>query len=227
MVVPHTPIPISSIRTNDIILLLTLGCITETLRRFLLFRVKVPSSASKAQRQSLTQLRMETIKMRNIGPSKFVETSKLERKILTLEKDLKDGEESRKQNVKSTEQLLKRLGIVVNFVIFLMYYGIPLLTIDGLRIPLVNPELVSGLEDSSGGSGGLGEGEGEGVDVLHATMFMKGIMFPLSYVGIGMKISKLGLGEIKHCSTGALVVFWSAQVMAGKIFDCFEALTFR
>ncbi len=223
MVIPHTQIPISAIRTNDILLLLVLGCITETLRRLLLFRVKVPSPASKAQRQSLTQLRIETNTLRKLGPSKFVETSKLERKVLSLEKDLKDGEEARKQNVQSMEKMLKRSSIVLNLLVFLMYYGIPLLIIDGLRIPLVKPELVSSLDDSSRGSGSIEDG----VDVMHASLFMKGIMFPLSYVGMGMKLSKLGLGEIKHCSTGALVVFWSAQVMTGKIFDCFEALSFR
>lgn len=158
--------------------------------------------------------------MKKKGPSAFVETSKLERKVLSLEKTLKDEDEVRKTNVQKMEKTWKRLSYVVSGIIFLIYYGIPVLTIDGVRIPLVNPDLVAGLGEEAAAAE-------SGVDVVHATAFMKGIMFPLSYVGMGMKISKLGLGDIKHCSTGALVVFWSAQVMTGKLFDCFEAIRLR
>ena len=217
MVIPHSNVPIEAIRPNDILLLLFLGFVTEILRRAILRQVKLPSTQSIERRRKLTQLRYETNEMKKLGPSAFVETSKLERKVLSLEKSLKDEEEFRKKNVESVEKVLKRISFILNVAIFLAYYGIPLLTIDGFRIPLVNPELVKGLNDESGG----------GMDVVHATVFMKGIMFPLSYVGMGMKISKLGLGEIKHCSTGALVIYWSAQVMAGSLIDCYEALRFR
>lgn len=188
-------------------------------RRVILRESKVPKAESLQDRDSLIQLRIKTNQMRNIGSSAFVETSKLERKVLVLEKKLKDGDEARKKKVAILEKVLKRLNYAISFVIFLVYYGIPLLIIDGLRVPLVNPDLVAGLEVD-----GTAE---DVVDLLHATVFFRGIMFPLSYIGIGMRISKLGLGEIKHCSTGALVVFWSAQVFAGKIMDCFEALRFR
>lgn len=217
MVIPHSNVPIEAIRPNDILLLLFLGFVTEILRRAILRQVKLPSTQSIEWRRKLTQLRYETNEMKKLGPSAFVETSKLERKVLSLEKSLKDEEEFRKKNVESVEKVLKRISFILNVAIFLAYYGIPLLTIDGFRIPLVNPELVKGLNDESGG----------GMDVVHATAFMKGIMFPLSYVGMGMKISKLGLGEIKHCSTGALVIYWSAQAMAGSLIDCYEALRFR
>jgi len=217
MVIPHSNVPIEAIRPNDILLLLFLGFVAEILRRAILRQVKLPSTQSIERRRKLTQLRYETNEMKKLGPSAFVETSKLERKVLSLEKSLKDEEEFRKKNVESVEKVLKRISFILNVAIFLAYYGIPLLTIDGFRIPLVNPELVKGLNDESGG----------GMDVVHATAFMKGIMFPLSYVGMGMKISKLGLGEIKHCSTGALVIYWSAQAMAGSLIDCYEALRFR
>jgi len=217
MVIPHSNVPIEAIRPNDILLLLFLGFVAEILRRAILRQVKLPSTQSIERRRKLTQLRYETNEMKKLGPSAFVETSKLERKVLSLEKSLKDEEEFRKKNVESVEKVLKRISFILNVAIFLAYYGIPLLTIDGFRVPLVNPELVKGLNDESGG----------GMDVVHATAFMKGIMFPLSYVGMGMKISKLGLGEIKHCSTGALVIYWSAQVMAGSLIDCYEALRFR
>ena len=224
MVIPHTTIPISSIRPNDILLLLCLGCTTGLLQKLVLRNAKTPSSKSLAKRQSLSQLRIEADQMRKKGASTFVETSKLERKVLSLEKSLTEEKEIRKENVEKLQKSLKRVGIFINLVIFLIYYGIPLLTIDGLRIPLVNPDLVAGLKDGIGSGSAALE---QGVDVVHASMFMKGIMFPLSYVGMGMKLSKLGLGEIKHCSTGALVVFWSAQVMTEKILECLEALSLR
>ena len=219
MVIPHTSIPISSIRTNDIQFLLVLGCVTELVRRAILRNLKVPKPESFQERDALAQLRIKTNQMRNLGPSAFVETSKLERKVLSLEKKLKEGDDARKKKATNVEKVLKRLNHLISLVLFLIYFGIPLLTIDGLRVPLVNPDLIAGL-DSDGTAD-------DAVDVLHATVFFKGIMFPLSYIGMGMKISKLGLGEIKHCSTGALVVFWSAQVFTGQIFDCYEALRFR
>jgi hypothetical protein len=219
MVIPHSNIPISSIRPNDILVLLFSGLATEILRRLILLKVKVPSSKSFAKRYSLTQLRIETNEMKKLGPSTFVETAKLERQVLILEKTLKDEEAKRQETVAKVEKILKRVSLFINVIIFLVYYGIPMLIIDGLRIPLVNPELVAGLD--------VIDGVQDTIDLVHASAFFKGIMFPMSYVGMGMKLSKLGLGELKHCSTGALVVFWSAQVFAGKLFDVYEAFKFR
>jgi hypothetical protein len=150
MVIPHTTIPISSIRPNDILLLLCLGCTTGLLQKLVLRNAKTPSSKSVAKRQSLSQLRIEADQMRKKGASTFVETSKLERKVLSLEKSLTEEKEIRKENVEKLQKSLKRVGIFINLVIFLIYYGIPLLTIDGLRIPLVNPDLIAGLKDGTG-----------------------------------------------------------------------------
>ena len=51
-------------------------------------------------------------------------------------------------------------------------------------------------------------------------------MFPLSYVGIGLKLSRIGL-ENKASCVGALSIYWSAQVMVGKVYECVEALVLR
>mmetsp|Transcript_3589 Transcript_3589/g.4743 ORF Transcript_3589/g.4743 Transcript_3589/m.4743 type:complete len:220 (+) Transcript_3589:146-805(+) len=219
MVVPHTLIPISSIRSNDILLLLILGTVTELIARVILHKVKAVPRSLKVILQELKSMREEANGLRKIGTSTFVETSKLERKILTLEKKVKDMEADRADKVKTVKYYLKRFTIVTTALIFLTYYGTPLLTVDGLRVPFVNPDLVSKIDVSTI--------QDDAVDVAHASALMKGVMFPLSYVGMGMKASKVGLGDIKHCSIGALVVFWSAQVMTGRVFECLEALSFR
>ena len=48
-------------------------------------------------------------------------------------------------------------------------------------------------------------------------------LFPLSYIGMGIKVSKWGLNN-PRASTGALLVMWSAQVTVSKIMDGIEAL---
>ena len=73
------------------------------------------------------------------------------------------------------------------------------------------------------------ESEEEGVEGdadVAAASFWKGALFPLSYIGLGMKLSRFGL-EKKVSSTGALVVFWSAQALVGNVYECLEALMFR
>jgi hypothetical protein len=62
----------------------------------------------------------------------------------------------------------------------------------------------------------------EGASMKGAT-FTKAFMFPLSYVGIGMRISRWGLEDPSN-SIGSLLVFWSAQTTVGKIMDGAEAL---
>eukprot|EP00558_Chaetoceros_sp_UNC1202_P004898 CAMPEP_0197246698 /NCGR_PEP_ID=MMETSP1429-20130617/20856_1 /TAXON_ID=49237 /ORGANISM="Chaetoceros sp., Strain UNC1202" /LENGTH=161 /DNA_ID=CAMNT_0042707425 /DNA_START=173 /DNA_END=658 /DNA_ORIENTATION=+ len=161
------------------------------------------------------------MKKRKLGPSAFVETAKLERQVLAKEKELAALNEERVLRGKRVEKKMKYVMMVFNLIVFLVYYGIPLLTIDGLRVSLSNPDLVSHVKNTSVGSAG-----GSSLDAAHAAVFWKGVLFPISYVGMGMKVSKIGLAE-KASSIGALVVYWSAQTMVGKVYECIEALAFR
>ena len=69
-------------------------------------------------------------------------------------------------------------------------------------------------------------GDGSSLDALHAAVFWKGVLFPISSLGIAIKASKIGF--VKNASSvSALVVYWSAQTMAGKVYECVEALAFR
>merc|ERR1712032_1734136 len=49
-------------------------------------------------------------------------------------------------------------------------------------------------------------------------------LFPLSFMGIGIKIARFGMPDpqIAASSIGALVVMWSAMVTVSKIMDCIE-----
>lgn len=210
MVIPHSEIPILSIRPSDILFLLILGSLTEIIHRLVAHRTKRQSAAEKALREQLRLVRYQTIKKRALGPSAFVETSKLERIVLNKEKELKTYEEKRAQNVKLMEKVMKYTMTLLNVLIFLVYYGIPILEIDGLR----TSEL------------GLSRNLQSDDHAEHAAVFWKGVMFPLSYVGLGMKMSRIGLAN-KASSVGALSVYWSAQVLVGKVYECFEALSFR
>ena len=210
MIIPHSVIPLSSIRPSDILLLLTLGSITELIHRLITRKMKTQSSGERALREQLRLFRYQTNKKRALGPSAFVETSKLERIVLAKEKELNGYEEKRAKSNKKVEKVMKYVMNGLSLLVFFLYYGIPLLEIDGLKASELG--LSNGLQSDD--------------HAEHAAVFWKGVMFPLSSVGIGMKISRIGLVN-KASSIGALTVYWSAQVMIGKVYECLEALSFR
>jgi hypothetical protein len=96
--------------------------------------------------------------------------------------------------------LLRYGNMQVALVIFFLYYGVPILTV------------ASGIELA----GTVGEYESAGP-------FLKRMLFPVSTVGMGVKISKWGMGHDADSSIGALVILWSAQVTAGKLMDAVDA----
>ena len=100
------------------------------------------------------------------------------------------------------KQLLRYGNIVISVVIFFLYYGVPMLTVE------------TGPERSLG-------------DYQDAGTFFRRLLFPISYVGMGQKISKWGIasstGMDRDASVGALVVMWSSQSLVGKLFDAVDA----
>lgn len=210
MVIPHAEIPLSSIRPNDIFLLLALGFTTEIIHRLIAHKTKTQSSGERALREQLRLFRFQTNKKRALGSSAFVETSKLERIVLAKEKELSGYEEKRAKNNKHMEKVMKYIMMILSAVIFFVYYGVPLLEIDGLKASELG--LSNGLQSDD--------------HAEHAAAFWKGVVFPLGHIGIGMKISRIGLVN-KASSVGALSVYWSAQVLVGKVYECLQALSFR
>lgn len=92
--------------------------------------------------------------------------------------------------------LLSYGNIQLAGLIFFLYYGVPIFS--------VNPN-----------HGGL-------MDLDDEATF-KSMLFPLSSVGLGMKIARYGLVDAER-SIGALVVLWSAQVSVSMVMDAVEAV---
>lgn len=197
--IPHQPIYLNEIRLNDIWLLLAVGALWEVACRLVLLYVKIKPASLLKKEEELDLLQQETNFKRKLGPSAFVETSKLERQVLALEKELEQTYLKRRKTVEDLERILLRYGnMILSFTVFILYYGVPMLTLEGLE-------------------------EGIG-DYVGAGNYMRALLFPVSYIGFGVRISKWGLPkETAAASVGALVVMWSSQVTAAKLMDAVEA----
>jgi hypothetical protein len=199
--IPHPPLYLSQVRPFDMLLLLAIGAVWEVSVRLVLFFHKAKPAALVAKEDQLVALEHETATKRKLGPSAFVETSKLERQVLALEKEVEDIHVARAKSVVRLEKHLLRYGNMgLAFVVFIFYFGIPIMTIQGLKD-------VQDLEE-----------------VDPTGNFLKALMFPVSYVGFGTKISKWGMdADQASSSIGGLMVMWSAQVTTGKLMDAFDA----
>lgn len=114
----------------------------------------------------------------------------------------------------SLEKIVKYVFYGLNVAVFMVYYGIPLIVIDGFR--------AAELGLTTGGIHGVKSDD----HTEHAEALWKSLLFPISIVGVALKLSKIGIAE-KGSSVTALMVYWSGQVLAGQIFECFEAMAFR
>ena len=197
--IPHQPIYLNEIRLNDIWLLLAVGALWEVACRLVLLYAKIKPASLLKKEDELDLLQQETNFKRKLGPSAFVETSKLERQVLALDKDLEQTYLKRRKTVEDLERILLRYGnMILSFTVFILYYGVPMLTLEGLE-------------------------EGIG-DYVGAGKYMRALLFPVSYIGFGVRISKWGLPrETAAASVGALVVMWSSQVTAAKLMDAIDA----
>ena len=198
--IPHPTIPVLEIRPADIWLLLAAGASLEIISRSLGHLAKRKTEAEVTLEKKLLLLQFETAKKRRLGPPAFVETSKLERKLLQAEKDLAILQDERQTRADRVKKIIKNSSLSLYILVFIIYYGIPVVSLDGLKVD--SDDLESTAE-------------------ARARSFLNGLMFPISYIGIGVKIARLGIQEV---GIGALVVLWSSQVTIGKIIDCVEAI---
>ena len=204
-VIPHLPLHLADIRPLDIWLLLGIGLVWEvTCRSILLFLRKKPRYLRQKEEAHRLLLK-ETNAKRQMGPSAFVETSKLERQVLAQEKELAAVKERRKATYERMERLLLRHGnIALTFVIFIVYYSVPLFTFAAMEPPLFD----------------------DGSIKATTTTTLSTILFPISYLGLGMRISRFGLADSAN-SVGALAVMWSSQVLCSKLYDSIDALVLQ
>ena len=194
-ILPHPPLYLSEIRPVDILLLLAAGAAWEALARSAVLSRKRKPASLRQQETAWEALRAQVEHTRKLGQAAFVECSKLERQLLALEKEIDTVREARKARTLRTEKSLLRYGnIVSSAIIFVLYYGIPMVALE----PLVQQDLLLAPP-------------------------LKSMFFPVSYVGVGMRVARTGLADPIN-SIGALVVFWSAQVLCGQVFDAVDYL---
>jgi hypothetical protein len=153
-------------------------------------------------------MQKETERMRKMGPKAFVETSKLERQVLALEKVVTEIKTKRKAHLEQLEKSILRKGnMILSLVVFILYFGVPMMRLkfDEDEEPF-ETLLVATTTD----------------EPRRPQAALQSLLFPISYLGFGIKISRLGLADPKN-SIGALVVLWSSQVTWGKLFDVIDA----
>jgi len=200
LMIPHPTIPVLEIRPTDIWALLAVGALVEILSRSSRLFAKTKYTVEVTLEQDYQKLQLETAQKRRLGPPAFVETSKLERKVLQAEKKLAGLQQERQARVERVQKLIKNASLSVYVLIFIVYYGIPMVSLDGLKVDSDNLESTS--EE-------------------RARFFLNSLLFPISYIGMGVKIAKIGISQV---GIGALVVLWSSQVTIGKLMDCVEIM---
>jgi hypothetical protein len=197
-------IPLLEIRTLDIAVLLVVGFVWEAATRTVLATVRAQSKVEKLADAELLQLQYVTAQKRRLGPPAFVETSKLERQVLAKEKALEEMVTSRTARTARIQKFVKNSNLALYALVFVLYYNLSVLSIDGTRVAAKDEIVRTPLEETE-----------------LATSFLQGLLFPISFFGIGMRIARFGLPTPGF---GALVVLWSAQVTVGKIIDGVELL---
>jgi hypothetical protein len=203
--IPHNLMPVGTVRPYDILILLAIGATFEFATRILLLFYKRKPDSIRKREYALKVLEKRVKKSRALGPPSFVETSKLERQLLAEEKKLTELAEKRTVKLEQNEKLIKNLGYALNIIVLFCWYGVPVMEFSGERI--LSPDMILSRKESQDA----------------AISAFDSYLFPLSYLGIGVKISKLGLANPRS-STGALLVVWAAQTTVGKIMDGVEAL---
>mmetsp|Transcript_27584 Transcript_27584/g.57735 ORF Transcript_27584/g.57735 Transcript_27584/m.57735 type:complete len:197 (-) Transcript_27584:200-790(-) len=190
---------LSEVRPLDIWVLLAVGMVWELVTRGWLLVLKMKPQSLLDKELALAIQQKETDQLRKMGPSKFVETSKLERQVLAKEKELTQIKEERQKRQEAAEKTLSRYGnMTVAGIVFVLFYGVPVMT---LVTPDTDPSV---MEDTV------------------ASPSLKDMMFPVGHLGLGMRLARWGLEDANN-SMGALVVMWSGQVFVSKIMDAMDA----
>lgn len=203
---PHpSVIPYTIVHSSDIALLLAFGFIYEIAICLYRHSNERRTSHERKVKIHLAALRYEAAKKRALGPAAFVETSKLERAVLATVKEVAKLKAAREARIARSTKLIKKCNLLTNVVVMLMYFGVALLAIDGSRI--IDENISSNDEIIS--------------DVERAASFWKGLFFPLTYHGMGYKISQFGIESgMRTSCVGALAVFWAARTTSGQFFEC-------
>lgn len=197
--------PVGTLRPYDIVLLLAIGAGFELVTRVVLIGLKRKPEAVRRREYALKDLERRVKRSRDLGPPAFVETSKLERQQLAEEKALGEAADVRGRTLERYERLTRNMGMALSATVFAVWYGVPVMEFSGDRIVSLDKVLSTT------------EGQEAAIAAFETCLF------PLSYIGMGLKVSKWGMLN-PRASSGALLVVWAAQMTVGKIMDGVEAL---
>jgi hypothetical protein len=200
--IPHAEIVLTQIRVNDVWLLLAVGAGVEFVARIVLLGLRVKPKRVVETDLAVQDLSKRVEHLRKMGPSKFVETSKLERQLLAREKERAEARAARKARHAAADRIYKkRLNYLLFALVYAAYYSVPVLTLDALAVPDTVGEFVG------------------------ADTYLKCLLFPVSAIGIGNKLSRWGIrpATAQASSLSSLMVLWSAQTTVGMVMDAVEA----
>ena len=173
MVLPHPPVVWEHVRPVDILFLLLMGAGSELLLRGIVLSVKRKPASLRKKEDSFFKLEYDTAKLRDKGPSAFVETSKCERQLLALDKELQQTYQSRQEQRAIVEKYCMRyIRTAIHAIVFLIYYGVAIIRYSGVEegtsisVPMFFPlsvaeigfKLISkwGMEEGEAVASGLG-----------------------------------------------------------------------
>lgn len=200
-------IPILQIYPLDILVLLTVSSLFVTLCQIYLYVIQRTSSTEQALYKNIYMHRHLVAQGRTKGPSAFVETSKLERALLQLEKQMNDTKTTRSNQIDAFLKLKKRIGYALYILVFALYYGIPMIQMDGFRVSNMD-------EDSSSRNV-------EDTEDVVAAQFMKELLFPMYASRFFIRLANWGLPSTCNpfSSLGALMIFWSGEITITKLLE--------
>jgi hypothetical protein len=121
----------------------------------------------------------------------------MERKLLAKEKEVEKIQSNYEVKLARFKRLRKRVTYILYALVLVSYYQSPVLRVGS---------------SSSLGSEGGHEGDHN---------YLKGMLFPLSAIGIGNKIAHFGCGK---GGLSAMMVFWSGEVITDKVMECILTL---
>jgi hypothetical protein len=209
--IPYPPLPLHSFRVADVCLLMALGGLWELFVRSVRIILKRKPLAIRKREMALRQLEADIIRMRAKGASAFVATSKLERQQLAENKALAQLAEDRKARVAQLSKITRKVDMGICFAVFLWWYGIPMLEFSAHRL----------LDTTSSSPGDVLLSAEDGEKAAAAAF--SSMLFPLSFIGLGIRLSRWGLPN-PGSSMGALLVYWSAQTTVSQLMDCADAI---
>lgn len=121
----------AEINTHDIFLLLFISCSIESILQITKFqKIKPYNGKTKSLNAKLLQLKYQCAHSKNRGPQAFVETSKLERAILPINKELADLQVAKDEQLARLSHISQRVNYILYLAILVLYYGVPVLLLD-------------------------------------------------------------------------------------------------